>query len=385
VNVLVAAVSTRAAAESAARAGFSVTAIDAFADADQHPAVRALALGGRFSPAVAVTRAQEVRCDAVAYGANFENDPDEVTRLAAGRTLWGNPADVIRRVRDPMLVSQALRRGRFATLDVADDESRIPPFDELRASRACRGTNPESGAEWLVKRRASGGGHGVRRWRPGRPIPRSCYLQEFIDGTPCSIVFAAASGRSAPLGFSRQLIGDAAFGSDGFRYCGNILTAAADDEGVVETACRLAAVLSAEFDLVGVNGIDLIVRDGIPYAIEVNPRWCASMELVERAFGVSVFRAHAAACDEAVLPDFDLPRARRSASATGKAVVFARQDVTVGNTRAWLEDPDVRDVPFARTRIPAGRPICTVFADGDTAAACYSRLVARAARIYASL
>src|SRR5262249_32919631 len=142
------------------------------------------------------------------------------------------------------------------------DESRIP--------------NPESRAEWLLKRRRSGGGHGVRHWRPGGTIPRGCYLQEFVDGMPCSIVFAAASGRSVPLGFSRQLIGDAAFGGAGFRYCGNLLTPAADDEGVVDTAGRLAAVLSAEFELVGVNGIDLIVKDCVPYAVEVNPRWCAS-------------------------------------------------------------------------------------------------------------
>ena len=40
-RLLIAGISTRAAAESAARAGFEVTAIDAFGDLDQHPGVRA--------------------------------------------------------------------------------------------------------------------------------------------------------------------------------------------------------------------------------------------------------------------------------------------------------------------------------------------------------
>jgi hypothetical protein len=40
----------RAAAESAARAGFAVTAIDAFADADRHPGVDARALRAVFRP-----------------------------------------------------------------------------------------------------------------------------------------------------------------------------------------------------------------------------------------------------------------------------------------------------------------------------------------------
>ena len=51
----------------------------------------------------------------------------------------------------------------------------------------------------------------------------------------------------------------------------------------MSAAHRLAAVAAAEFHLVGVNGIDFIERSGVPYPIEINPRWSASMELVERA------------------------------------------------------------------------------------------------------
>ena len=117
-----------------------------------------------------------------------------------------------------------------------------------------------------------------------------------------SVVFVAAGGRAVPLGVSRQLVGEAAFGAEGFQYCGNILTATdgfrglSCDEALVEAACALAQAVADEFGLVGVNGIDFVARDGIPYAIEVNPRWCASMELVERAYGLSVFAAHASAC-----------------------------------------------------------------------------------------
>ena len=85
--------------------------------------------------------------------------------------------------------------------------------------------------------------------------------------------------------------------------------------------------------MVGVNGIDFVARDASLYAIEVNPRWSASMELVERAYGLSMFGAHAAACTAGALPAFDLARARRRAGAIGKAVVFARRDVVTGDTR----------------------------------------------------
>lgn len=277
---------------------------------------------------------------------------------------------------------------------------------------------------WLVKPLASGGGHRVRPWRgPGRSlrnvrraarVPRGCCLQEFVDGTAGSVVFVAAGGRAVPLGVSRQLIGEHVFGAEGYRYCGNILAAAGDpqfarDDALVDAASALARVVAEQFDLVGVNGIDFIARDGVPYAIEVNPRWCGSMELVERAYGLSVFGAHAAACDAGALPEFDLVTARRGAGAVGKAVVFARRDVMVGDTRAWLPEDNVdnvddvddvdnvdrvdalgaaasvRDVPHPGERIRSGRPVCTVFATGRDASTCHAALVQRADHVYADL
>ena len=177
----------------------------------------------------------------------------------------------------------------------------------------------ESGCgHWLVKPLASGGGHRVRPWRRGARLPRGYYRQEFVDGTPGSVVFVAAGGRAVPLGVSRQLVGEHAFGAAGYRYCGSILAAAGDaqfarDEALVDAACALARAVAEEFGVVGVNGIDFVARDGVPYAIEVNPRWSASMELVERAYGLSIFGAHAAACAAGVLPEFDLTQVRRAA------------------------------------------------------------------------
>ena len=68
---------------------------------------------------------REIDADAVAYLSPFENHTRAVdalasgpstlrtgpsTALTAGRALWGNPPDVIRRVRDPFLLAGLLRR-----------------------------------------------------------------------------------------------------------------------------------------------------------------------------------------------------------------------------------------------------------------------------------
>jgi uncharacterized protein len=394
-SVLIAGVSARAAAESAARAGFGVTAIDAFADSDQHPAVRALSLPGTFTARAAAEIVRNISCDAVAYLANFENHPEAVRTLAANRTLWGNPPDVLKRARDPILVAHTLWKNGLAAPASCVEPILNRPY--AKTPEPTRLTPDLTNRRWLLKPLASGGGHQVRLWHPGDAVPRGCYLQELMDGTAGSVVFAAARGRAVPLGVFRQLIGDGAFGSSGFRYCGNILAAAGDvqfgrDEAVIDAACALARRVAVEFGLVGVNGIDFVACDGIPYAVEINPRWCASMELLERAYGLTVFAIHASACDAGMLPDFDLAQARLgSRGAFGKAVVFARQDVTAGDTCAWSRrspidpDADIRDIPHPGAPIRAGRPVCTVCAEGPDAAACYSALVAQAKRVYADL
>jgi predicted ATP-grasp superfamily ATP-dependent carboligase len=134
-----------------------------------------------------------------------------------------------------------------------------------------------------------------------------------------------------------------------------------------------------------VNGIDFVLRGSAAYAIEVNPRWCASMELVERAYGISVFAAHAAACADGVLPAFDLQGARQSGRVWGKAIVFAQATCVMGDTRQWLDDPALRDVPHPGDGIDEGQPICTVLADAEDGLACEAALVARARHVYSGV
>jgi len=378
-RVVIAGVSTRAAAESAARAGFQVTAIDAFADLDQHPSVRALSIARPFSADTAARAARDVECDAAVYLSNFENHPEAVHGLGAGRALWGNPPDVLRRVRDPVCLARALRdRG------VAVPPVRLEPDATVHSDiRSDHGPAGDDRA-WLVKPMASGGGHGVHVWHRDAPMADGCYLQEFVDGWPGSIVFVAAGGRVVPLGVSRQLIGDPAFGAAGYRYCGSILMSRGHDDAFIVAACAAARAVAEAFDLRGINGLDFIAHGGRPHVLEVNPRWTASVELMERACGMSAFSAHADAFITGSLPRVDWVRARGQA-AVGKAVVFAREDVTMGATTAWLGDDTIRDVPHPGELIRAGRPVCTAFAGGSTAGDCYAALVRKAERVYSEL
>jgi predicted ATP-grasp superfamily ATP-dependent carboligase len=366
-HVLIVGVTTRAMAVSAARAGYTVTAVDAFGDLDLRAVADVITLppGTPFDPMAAAIAAEGVSAGLVAYTSNLENHPKAIHRLACGRRLLGNPPGVVTRVRDPIAISKLLRQHGFAT----------------PATRATAVANPGA-ATWLLKRRRSGGGHGIVVWQRGRAVPRDSYLQERIVGIPGSVVFAADGERAVVLGLSRQLTGDSRFGSHGFRYCGSLIGSRSTpvfprQEEVQETAAAMATQVTRELGLVGLNGIDFIARKGVPYPIEVNPRYSASMELVERAHGLSVFEVHRRACGGALPGELEV-----SSEIQGKAIVFARRDVVLGNTEGWVGRQSFGDIPQPGERIPSGRPICTVFARGSDQATCVRRLVRQAAIVY---
>jgi len=362
-SVLIVGVSTRAFAESASRAGYSCVSVDAFGDLDQKSRVGNLSLsrdlGRPYSAAAAVAIGRRMPAARASYVGNLENHPGAVRRLALGRQLLGNSPASLVGVRDPFAVAEVVRRagGRVPLT--------LPPGQALRAS---------SGTHWLRKPRRGGGGSGVREWTRGGALRPDELLQERVEGVLASAAFAANGQRAVLLGISRGLSGDPAFGAHGYRYCGSLYPFSADSH-LLDRMTAIASALTGAFRLVGLNGVDFIIRDGEPYVLEINPRYSASMELIERSRGRSAFEVHLAACDGALpAPDADPQR-----QVFGKAVCYARRDLVVGDSTRWVVRDDLRDVPFPGERIRAGRPVCTVFAQGEDSVTCYARLVAAAA------
>lgn len=305
--------------------------------------------------------------DAVAYTSNFENHPDALELLARGSTIMGNAPNVLRDVRHAERVQQVLEAAGLPT---------APVYAAVRDA-----TVRAHGRALLAKPRRSGGGAGIRPWRAAEPLLDGELLQEWVDGVPASLVFLADGRDAVLLGLTKQLVGDPAFGASGHRWCGNILGGAQGrvvpaQEDVLGSAAAAAQALARGFGLRGINGIDFIARNGEAVVIEVNPRWTAAVELVERSLGLSLFAAHAAAVEGSLLP---LPSA--GDSVVGKAVVFAPHDCTAPATDSWLEDITLADVPASGTAMPRGAPICTIFADAASGDACHMALVERAAAI----
>ena len=111
----------------------------------------------------------------------------------------------------------------------------------------------------------------------------------------------------------------------------------------------------------------------MPYLVEINPRYTASMELIEWAYGMNMFDLHLRSFD-GKLPSFWLEDNLDRPVFYGKGIVFASEDVVIPETDGW-QDKGRRDIPFPGEEIESHSPICTVLAQGRTSDDCWSRIL----------
>lgn len=396
-DVVLAGVAVRPFALSALRAGADAVAVDYFGDRDLRRAVRTLSLrrdrgADAYSASGLVELAEDVSAPETAYAADLENHPSLVERLSRGRLLLGNPPEVLRAARDPRRLAKALEEEGLPT-------PRVRPAGDT--------PSPTDGPPvWLRKPLRSGGGRGIRPWRPGDTPAEDEYLQEWIRGEPVSVLFLADGAEARVLAATEMLVGRREFGATGFRYCGNLLRRSGEGAPLPPScwpagrrpgmADRLARTLTRRFGLTGLNGIDAVLRDDRLWPTEVNPRWTASMELLEVGAETggsrlprALFDLHREACAGRLPTPGELPGGGprpegTTERVTGKALLRARRDGPAPDLEL-LEGISLADVPEPGEPIPAGGPVCTLLASAPDREGCLARLEGSAARVRGAL
>jgi uncharacterized protein len=354
-KILVVGISVRALVESAVRAHYAVTALDAFGDQDLRAQAQTYSLrrdfGVPYSPRALYEAGRPLGCEAVAYTSNLENHPEILDLFAAGHRIIGNSPQVVRSVRDwPVLFSRLERAG----------------FPVPETIHAGRDHNSDRDRPWLVKPVLSGGGHGISFSHGKEFAGKHWMLQRYIPGKSCSASFVSDGRETVVVGITEQLTGMRQFGVQDFRYCGSILPLRETlepgiGETILEQVRRLSAFLTREFGLLGVNGFDFILEGDQVHLIEVNPRYTASMELIERAYGLAIFHLHMQAVMDKRLPSFRLESLLHGKKFFGKSILFSGKDVIVPEALNWRQW-DVGDIPAHGEKLRVGSPICTFFA-----------------------
>jgi predicted ATP-grasp superfamily ATP-dependent carboligase len=357
-NLVIAGLSGRALAQSARRAGHTVTVLDLYSDQDTLACATAAhrIAGGvaGFDRAALLDCASRLAkpCAGMVTGSGFEDTPELLDALAKrmppGCEHFGNPSAVIGRLKDPdqlrsLLASLGLPHPRIAF--------RAPP--------------PHEG--WLVKRAGGHGGLHVRRYQPGMRIAAGEYFQEVVSGRVVSALFLANGRRAWVLGYNELL----RQGSAGlpFHYAGAVSCARIGMAARRELGARLDELVAAT-GMVGLNGVDFVVGKDRYFVLEINPRPTATLDLYDPDSDVPLIDLHIAAC-QGRLPR----RAARRGRVRGHAVVRALRDLTIGEGTQFA--PWASDLPLPGEHFTNGSPVCTVRAAGVSPSAVRALLAQR--------
>ena len=230
-------------------------------------------------------------------------------------------------------------------------------------------------------------------------------LQPYVPGPAFGALFVMGAGRAWLWGVTRQrtgrLVDDDQPPRD-FSYAGSIGPWPVRSEWR-RALSKLGGDLARRYDLRGLCGVDFI-GGGRPWPIEINPRWTASAEILERGTGRSAWHLHEIGCNAAdpdefearIADDASRPVSNMAGSKSeaerkekmsptrwfGKAIWYAARPVPVTDSllttfdAIGAHDPwspigrtvEIADIPMSGQVIPTAAPVCTVFAAGSTPA-----------------
>lgn len=349
--VLIAALSGRALAASASRAGYRPVVVDCFGDADLATApgdscclpagVRA---GFRRSPLIDALDNLQSRCTTPArgliLGTGFEDQPNLIARLADRYPILGSDADTIAAVKDPAVFFPLLK-----TLGIGYPETQLNP--------------PNDASHWLRKRTGGSGGLHIRPCSAEGKARKHHYFQARVDGQAVSVLAVVGKGGTA-FALSKQWCAPAR--RTPFRYGGAVsnIVIHPDHEGEILEA---ALAITEAAGLVGLASIDFIIGGDEILCLEVNPRPGATLEVHDDEHG-ALFEAHLIACAGGDPADF-LQNNWASHSAKAAAILYADQGPVTIEIDSW---PDwVSDRPKPGTTSALGQPLASVHAEAQTA------------------
>jgi predicted ATP-grasp superfamily ATP-dependent carboligase len=186
---------------------------------------------------------------------------------------------------------------------------------------------------------------------------------------------------------TRQLVGEPWLHARTFAYCGSVGPLHVES-GMAARFERLGSSLASTFGLRGLFGVDCLLDGDTLWLIEVNPRYTASVEILEYALNFSALSLHRDVFTGEVRSGFFpmKPGSWKTADSPwiGKAILFARQSLRFpaeGHWQATLSGPEpieimptFADVPRPGTLIAMGWPILTFFAQGHSCPDCIDRL-----------
>ena len=393
-NVLVIGIDVVSLASSARKAGYQVYAVDYFGDQDlkdlchktrsiikQRAGETCGQLNTNFSLEALIQLTKDLlkssEIDVTLLSSGLEDSPEVLFELNDLVPILGNPPDVIQKVRNKTKFFWELERLGIPHLKTATAKN----FEEAKEK------SKDIGFPVVVKPSRGFGGAGVREARNAKELKQAfldaalfdnkVLIQERVSGTPASASLISSTDKAVVLTLNEQLLGMREVGQrEPFGYCGNVVPLSVT--AAIADACKsVVEKVVLHFGLVGSNGVDLVIsEEGVPYVMEVNPRFQGTLECVERVLGTNIVRAHVEACIRRILPTI----LKKTSASCVRLILFAPQRSIVPDLSIFEE---VRDIPLPGVIVEEGEPLCSLVIEGASRESLLRKAMGITERIFA--
>ncbi len=187
-------------------------------------------------------------------------------------------------------------------------------------------------------------------WRRARGRRPSCQKQ--VTGIPASVSCIADGKHAVAVAANEQVLrgGDVS----PFGFIGSITPL---DHPLAARMKSLAVKAAAASGCVGSVGIDFVLGED-SWAIEVNPRFQATVDTVETSTDLNLFTLHMDACGGKLSPGVPDP-ARYAA----RQILFADRDMVVKEDLSRFA-PRIADIPWPGTAFEDGQAVVSVLGTG---------------------
>jgi uncharacterized protein len=377
-RVLVVGASCRALAWSVFRVGRQLTSLDLFVDRDLPPGCEAFAIDD--FPTSIPRQAALWKPSQIVLAGGMENYPeivDELGRLTPNFQVTGPQLSALRSVRN----WQRWCRGLGSDCDVS-----FPTLiDDVASMQSYLGN-----AAWLWKPHAGAGGLKIRSMdQMAMDDIASGYLQPRLDGVTLSVSFLSNGHGVKILGVMQSLCAHETGPYLNPRFAPKSSWTYTGSYGPIETSqahrtafMALGQRIVAETQYQGLLQMDILIDQHQKlFLIDINPRWTASMELVEMATNRNLI-------DLLLNPTTESLQECQSSQRFFKWILYATEEIEVSQTfsnellqKAWTRSPPLfeeplpwgwADIPQPMTRIRTGEPFATLIGRQPTLRSCTS-------------
>ena len=394
-RILIVGGSTRAAADSVRRAGWEPVCADLFADLDLRMTAEVIPVQNY--PNSLPDDVAHVHADGWFYCGALENSPRILERILKKGNfigpLLGTSPECLGALRNPEWLAKTLAAAGLKTLSVINHSS-----------------PPEPDGTWLQKPLASAGGRMIRVWDETavqNPFPESHYFQKIAAGVGGSVIFRVHAGNAEWLGAACELQAPLESAPpSAFSYCGSF---GPINDLPVAVEAKLKTMIQTFVDhvpsLEGFVGLDFRFDGDEVWLVEVNPRYTASIEVLELVLGRSFLNPPVTAGRSA---DFSSASNHQSFSTSNlsqpsnhqnliktpmimKQILYATETFVAPDLRQFVTENDpwkipvMADIPVPGILVERGWPICTVMVSGENRQTLESRMKDRLSVVWGAL